>query len=58
VRKSNGERHSAPLKAKTASDYKTEQHRKAGWLWSQRGPIARTIAETYLREVHGYAGCR
>jgi hypothetical protein len=28
-----------------------EQHRKASWLWSQRRPIIRSIAEKYLREV-------
>jgi hypothetical protein len=56
VRKSNGQRHPARSKAKTVSDYEAEQHRKAAWLWSQRRPVAPTIAETYLREVRGYAG--
>jgi hypothetical protein len=28
-----------------------EQHRKAAWMWSQRQPIAGSIAERYLREV-------
>jgi hypothetical protein len=31
-----------------------EQHRKALWLWRQRRPIARSIAETYLRDARGY----
>lgn len=29
---------------------------KARWLWSQRQPIAGTIAETYLREARRYGG--
>jgi phage/plasmid primase-like uncharacterized protein len=30
-------------------EYERDQHRKAAWLWSQRRPIAGTIAKTYLR---------
>jgi hypothetical protein len=29
---------------------------KARWLWSQRRPIAGSIAETYLRRARGYGG--
>jgi hypothetical protein len=29
---------------------------KARWLWSQRRPIAGSIAETYLRQARGYGG--
>jgi hypothetical protein len=32
-------------------DHERQQHKKAGWLWSRRQPIAGTIAERYLREV-------
>jgi putative DNA primase/helicase len=39
----------------TAEQDDAEQHRKAAWLWSQRRPIAGTIAETYLREARGIA---
>jgi CHC2 zinc finger len=34
-------------------DHNREQHDKAAWLWSQRQPIAGTIAERYLREARG-----
>jgi len=34
-------------------DYEQQQHRKAAWLWSQRKPIAGTVAEKYLREARG-----
>src|SRR5262249_3066801 len=37
----------------TSEEYEREQHRKAAWLWSQRRPIAGTIAEKYLREARG-----
>lgn len=33
----------------TAEKYELEQHRKARWLWTQRKPIAGSIAERYLR---------
>ena len=32
-----------------------EQHHKAAWLWSQRKPLAGSIAETYLRKARGIA---
>jgi hypothetical protein len=38
---------------RTGTDREAEQHRKASWLWSQRHPIANTVAETYLREARG-----
>jgi hypothetical protein len=31
--------------------YEQRQHEKAAWLWSQRRPIAGSIAEKYLREI-------
>ena len=34
-------------------NHEREQHRKAGWLWLQRRPIAGTIAERYLRQSRG-----
>lgn len=37
-------------------DYERRQRSKAAWLWSQRQPIANTIAERYLREARGYDG--
>jgi hypothetical protein len=33
-----------------------ERLSKALWLWKSRGPIAGSIAETYLREARGYCG--
>jgi hypothetical protein len=33
-----------------------ERLSKAQWLWSQRKPLAGTIAETYLREARSYSG--
>jgi putative DNA primase/helicase len=39
----------SPAASKKTDDYEREQHRKAAWLWSQRKPIAGTIAEKYLR---------
>jgi hypothetical protein len=33
-----------------------ERLSKAHWLWSQRRPIAGSIAETYLRDARGYGG--
>src|SRR5262245_18979651 len=39
-----------PLKRDlTTAEYERHQHHKAAWLWSQRCPLAGTIAETYLR---------
>jgi hypothetical protein len=37
----------------TPDTYARAQHRKAAFLWSQRQPIAGTIAEKYLREARG-----
>jgi phage/plasmid primase-like uncharacterized protein len=37
-------------------DYEQRQRGKARWLWSQRRPIAGSIAETYLRAGRGYGG--
>jgi len=42
-----------PPTPKSSSEYKRRQHDKARWLWSQRQPIAGTIAERYLREARG-----
>lgn len=36
-----------------AETYQREQYRKAAWLWSQRKPLAGSIAERYLREARG-----
>jgi Toprim domain len=33
-----------------------ENQKKFRWLWSQRRPLTRSIAETYLRECRGYLG--
>ncbi len=60
--------HATPLdpekRAKARADaaerdraHKTERLNKARWLWSQRKPIAGSIAETYLRTKRGI-GCR
>jgi hypothetical protein len=46
----------APMAKSSDEEYEREQHRKADWLWSQRQPIAGSIAERYLRETRGYAG--
>jgi hypothetical protein len=35
---------------------KADRLGKARWLWSQRRPIAGSIAERYLREARGYGG--
>jgi hypothetical protein len=35
---------------------RAERLSKAVWLWSQRRPIAGSVAETYLREARGYGG--
>jgi hypothetical protein len=35
---------------------RAERLSKARWLWSQRRPIAGSIAERYLREARGYSG--
>jgi hypothetical protein len=45
----------APEPAKGSSEYERRQHDKAAWLWSQRRPLAGTIAERYLCEVRGIA---
>lgn len=37
-------------------DVAAEQYQKAVWLWSQRRPLAGSIAETYLREARCYGG--
>jgi len=42
--------------AKSDDDHERRQREKAQWLWSQRQPIAGTIAERYLREARGYSG--
>ena len=40
-------------KASTTTEQdEAEQHRRAAWLWSQRRPIAGTLAERYLRSRH------
>jgi hypothetical protein len=43
----------APEPVKGSSECERRQHEKAAWLWSQRRPIAGTIAERYLREARG-----
>jgi phage/plasmid primase-like uncharacterized protein len=40
--------HPSPAKKET-EDYERKQHQTAAWLWSQRKPIAGSIAATYLR---------
>jgi putative DNA primase/helicase len=48
-----------PPPASKASDdraYEQRQREKARYLWSQRQPIAGSIAERYLREARGYSG--
>jgi Toprim domain len=35
---------------------RAERLSKAVWLWSQRRPVAGSVAETYLREARGYGG--
>lgn len=40
---------------KIDDDYEQRQRAKAAWLWSQRRPIAGSIAETYLH-ARGYGG--
>jgi putative DNA primase/helicase len=40
-------------KPQSPDQYESEQHRKAAWLWSQREPLASSIAERYLREARG-----
>jgi hypothetical protein len=47
----NNKRHQDP-RSDSAEQYQKRQHEKASWLWSQRRPIAGTIAETYLRSRH------
>ncbi|PWT73233.1 MAG: hypothetical protein C5B46_05685 [Proteobacteria bacterium] len=44
-----GDERVAPEPVKGSSEYGRRQHEKAAWLWSQRKPIAGTIAEKYLR---------
>jgi Toprim domain len=43
----------APTKPNTDEEYECEQHRRAAWLWSQRRPIAGSVAERYLQEARG-----
>jgi hypothetical protein len=43
----------SPKPAKGSSAYERGQHEKARWFWSQRLPIAGSIAERYLREGRG-----
>jgi hypothetical protein len=43
----------APKTAVDISEYTRRQHDKAKWLWSQRRPIAGTIADKYLRQTRG-----
>lgn len=43
----------ALTRSTAAEDYEQEQRRKAAWFWSQRKPLASSIAETYLRKVRG-----
>jgi hypothetical protein len=43
----------APTRDQDRGAYEREQHRKAAFLWSQRRPIADTIAEAYLRTERG-----
>jgi putative DNA primase/helicase len=45
-----------PAAPKSDDDYEGRQRDKARWLWSQRQPIAGSIAERYLREARGYSG--
>jgi hypothetical protein len=47
----NNKRHQDP-RSDSAERHQKRQHEKASWLWSQRRPIAGTIAETYLRSRH------
>jgi hypothetical protein len=42
-----GDTESEPVKG--SSEYERRQGEKASWLWSQRRPIAGTVAEAYLR---------
>jgi hypothetical protein len=54
-----GYRPPAPVERPQASrpdSYEQCQREKAAWLWSQRKPIAGTIAERYLREARRYSG--
>jgi hypothetical protein len=50
---------SRPIAAPPRADDRTDVEReraKARWFWSQRRPIAGTIAEVYLRQARGYGG--
>jgi putative DNA primase/helicase len=40
-------------KQQSPDRYEREQRGKAAWLWSQRKPLAGSIAERYLREARG-----
>jgi hypothetical protein len=56
-----GDRHqggpgAVPPQAKTDEEYERQQREKAAWLWSQRRPIAGSIAERYLRDARHYTG--
>jgi hypothetical protein len=46
----------APEPVKGSSEYERRQHDKAAWLWSQRRPLAGSIAERYLRQTRRYSG--
>ena len=45
----------APTGTSAVTDDEQEQRHKAAWLWSQRKPLAGSIAETYLRKARGIA---
>src|SRR5262249_54211047 len=45
-----------PPTPKNDDDHERRQHEKARWLWSQRQPIAGSVAERYLCEARGYTG--
>ena len=44
-----------PAGSAAVEDHEHKQHRKAAWLWSQRKPLAGSIAEAYLRKARGIA---
>lgn len=50
------QREPAPTMSRGGDDYERRQRETAAWLWSQRRPIAGTVAERYLREVRGITG--
>jgi hypothetical protein len=51
-RPANNNKHHRDPRSDSAERHQKRQHEKASWLWSQRRPIAGTIAETYLRSRH------